>query len=392
MEIKTLDTILTGICDAFDALISPRKISRTNTNIIYLIFKAVAKGFEVINNVCVVLSNKFDPATCSEEDLESVASLVGTERLQGSATGLHVLVTNTKEVTLTLPAGTYTYKQNDDVSFSFDVLSDTEIPAQGYVTFIAMSDKIGQFPVTEQSELPVETEEMVPDGIKFSCTANTNLQGRLPETDLEFRKRILEGYDGQDSMVELEYKLRNLPYLFDCRVRFNNTTNDLIYDGITVPPFHAVIFFSGEPKEEIADIIAGKMLFPTVQTNDSVTLEYHNEVLLSGVQEYHIIPFRNLEFSIEVSYKVNDQYLSDSSAREAMQKVLNLAFISEAHTSDYITENDVYGVLDSLMLAGLTVLDVNLKVSGVAQPYIDVPISRIPKLTAVEFNNVATGA
>ena len=33
-----------------------------------------AKGYEVINNVCVVLSNKFDPANCSDEDLVSVVA------------------------------------------------------------------------------------------------------------------------------------------------------------------------------------------------------------------------------------------------------------------------------------------------------------------------------
>ena len=388
MEIKTFDTILTGLCDSFDELISPKKITRTNTNIIYLMFKAVAKGFEVINNVCVVLSNKFDPATCSEEDLESVASLVGTERLQGSATGLHIVVSNTKDVSLTLPSGTYTYKQSDDVSFSFDVLTDTVITAQSYVTFIAMSDKIGRFPVTEQSEISVDTEETVPDGIKFSCTDNENLQGKLPETVIEFRKRILEGYEGQDAMVELELSLRNLPYLFDCRVRFNNTSENQTYDGITVPPYHAVIFFSGEAKEEIADIIARKMLFPTVQTNDSVTLEYHNDVLLSGVQEYYIVPFRALEFGIAVSYKVNEQYIMDASAKEAMTKALNLAFISESHDSDFITENDVYAVLNGLSLAGLTVLDANLVHGGNEVPYINVPISRIPKLTGITYNNV----
>ena len=387
MEIKTFDTILTGICDAFDALISPRKISRTNTNIIYLIFKAVAKGFEVINNVCVVLSNKFDPATCSEEDLESVASLVGTERLQGSATGLHVLVTNTKEVTLTLHAGTYTYKQSDDVSFSFDVLSDTEIPAQGYVTFIAMSDKIGQFPVTEQSELPVETEETVPDGIKFSCTVNTNLQGRLPETDLEFRKRILEGYDGQDSMVELEYKLRNLPYLFDCRVRFNNSDSTQTYEGIEVPPYNAVIFYSGEIKNEIANVIASKILCPTVQTQDSVKITYRSDTLLSGEQDYYLIPFRKLEFGIEVTYKVNLEYLANDTAQSEMRKALNLAFISEAHDMDYIKESYIYEVLNGLNLAGLDILDVNLSTGGATVPYITVPVSKVPQLTSVSFIN-----
>ena len=130
------------------------------------------------------------------------------------------------------------------------------------------------------------------------------------------------------------------------------------------------------------------MLFPTVQTNDSVTLEYHNDVLLSGVQEYYIVPFRALKFGIEVSYKVNEQYIMDATAKEEMTKALNLAFISESHDSDFITENDVYAVLNGLSLAGLTVLDVNLVQNGNEVPYINVPISRIPKLTGITYHNV----
>jgi hypothetical protein len=189
-------------------------------------------------------------------------------------------------------------------------------------------------------------------------------------------------------MVELELALRNLPYLFDCRVRFNNTSESQTYDGITIPPYHAVIFFSGEAKEEITDIIARKMLFPTVQTNDSVTLEYHNAILLSGVQEYHIIPFHSLNFGIKVSYPLHEQYITDFLAQGEMTKALNLAFISESHDSDFITENDVYTVLNGLSLAGLTVLDVNLMQGGNEVPYINIPISRIPKLTGITYNNV----
>ena len=85
MQLMTFNESLTKLCDDFDELILPRKIARSKTNIIYLLFKAIAKGYEIINNVCVVLSNKFDPANCSEEDLVSVASLVGTEKLKGSA-------------------------------------------------------------------------------------------------------------------------------------------------------------------------------------------------------------------------------------------------------------------------------------------------------------------
>ena len=117
MELKTFDTILTTICDSFDSLIAPRTIARSNTNIIYLIFKAAAKGYEIINNVCVVLCKNFDPLYCSDGDLTSSASIVGTERHKGSATGLHITITNNGSVSVTLLAGLYTYSLYDYTKF-----------------------------------------------------------------------------------------------------------------------------------------------------------------------------------------------------------------------------------------------------------------------------------
>ena len=45
MQIITYNEALTQICDWFDSVIAPRTIARTNTNIIYLIFKAFAKAW-----------------------------------------------------------------------------------------------------------------------------------------------------------------------------------------------------------------------------------------------------------------------------------------------------------------------------------------------------------
>ena len=162
MQILTFDEILTKICDDFDTLISPKKIARTNTNILYLVFKAISKGFEIINNVCVELSNKFDPASCSEEDLQSVADLVGTERLKGSATGLLINITNTSNENVTLLAGTYTYKYDDDVSFTGTVLSDTVISALNTLSLIFMSDSTDSYPITEQSHIKTSLTAHLP--------------------------------------------------------------------------------------------------------------------------------------------------------------------------------------------------------------------------------------
>lgn len=384
MTLLSFDEILTVICDKFDELIAPKKISRSNTNIIYLIFKAVSKGLEIINSVCVVLNNKFDPEKCSVEDLNSVSSLVGTERLKGSGSGLHILATNNGEATVTLLAGVYTYEFDADTKFVFEVFEDTDILAGSYVTYIAMSEQIGSYPVTAQSEIVVSSVRIVPRDIKFSCTNNSALLGTAPETDLEFRKRILNKYDGQDSMVELENTLRNLPYFFDCRVKFNNALIPEEYDGITIPPFTACIFYSGSPKSEVAGIIANKIICPTVALADAVAVDYENSVFISGKHTFYLNPFSTTNFSVNILYRVDEQLIANDEAKERMRTALYQYFLPEVH-KDYVREDDVYNVLEDLNMAGVTILGVNLVSGGSTVDYVDVPLSRIPKLDEVNF-------
>lgn len=384
MILMSFDEILTYICDSFDSLITPKKIARSNTNIIYLMFKAISKGLEVINSVCVVLSNKFNPAKCSVEDLNSVASLVGTERLLGSASGLHILATNNGDSAVTLYAGVYEYAFDDDTKFVFELFEDTEIAVGGHETFIAMSENIGSYPVTAQAGIALTSLQPISPDIVFSCTNNSNLLGTAPETDLEFRKRILNRYDGQDSITELENQLHNLPYLFDCRVKFNNDVVDVTYGDVTIPPFTAVIFFSGSPRSEMADVIANKLICPTLQTENSIALEYESDVFVSGKQIFYINPFGNLDFNVEVLYKVDEQYISDSKARQQIEEGLNKRFIAEVH-EDYVREDDIYNTIEALNIAGVTVLGVNLYVGEDKVDYINIPVSKIPHLNHVEF-------
>lgn len=384
MELKTFDTILTELCDAFDALITPKSIQRSNTNIIYLVFKAIAKGYEVINNTCVVLSNKFNPVSCTVEDLDSITSLVGTERLLGSASGLHIIVTNNADTATVLRAGMYTYNMNDDVSFTFEVLAGTTIVAGGNATYIAMSNSIGSYAVTAQADISVTSDQTIPQDLSFSCTANSSLLGTSAETDLEFRKRVLEGYENQSTVVELQTALHNLSYLFDAQVKFNNTLDNIVYDGMTIPPFTAVIFYSGSPRTEIASVIARYLICPTLALSGAVDVVYSSPVFVGGGHTYHINPFQNTTFSINVQYRLDSIYLSSYTMEESIRSALNLRYLSEVH-EDFIREGDVYDVVTALNLTGFTLLNVDLLQDGVAVSYIEVPISRIPKLVAVTF-------
>jgi hypothetical protein len=387
MEIKTFDTILTGLCDAFDSLISPRSIARTNKNIVYLMFKAIAKGFEVINNICVVLSNKFDPENCSEEDLLSVASIVGTEFYKGSASGLHIIITNNNSEAVTLLQGEYYYSLDDDTSFMFEVNEEVSIEAGSYIDVIAMSEKIGSYPVTQQSSIDITSEQAIPDKVAFSCTDNSSLLGTSAETNLEFRKRILEQTDRQNTLVELETALKNLPYLFDCKLKFNDTYDDIEFDGYTIPPYSMIIFYSGSPRNEIAEKIAEYSIFPTVQTEDSKPVYFYDDVFTDGKYTAYINPFKKTNFSVNVQYKINNTFISDYDAKAFIRTALTNAYVSEVH-EDYVKEDDIYNIITGLSLSGIEILNVNLIVDGNAVDYVEVPLSRIPQLDEVTFTKV----
>lgn len=384
MKIKTFDTILNELCDVFDSLITPKKIARTNANIIYLLFKALAKGFEIINNVCVVLSYKFDPRNCDSSDLESSASLVGTERYKGSGSGLKITITNNGEVPCTLLQGVYNYKFNDDITFSFEILEEIEIRQGSYITVIAMSENIGRFPVTTQTDIEITSEQDINSDLVFSCTDNSALLGTLPETDLELRERILTRVDRQNSFVELETVIKNLPYIFDCQIKYNNDFSSVTYDNIVIPPQTALICYSGAIKEELANKVCEHILCSTVQTEDSKEVKFYSDVFVNGFYPVYFTPFKKTQYQAEVTLKIEGVFVNFYEITKEIRTTLFNNFISEVHT-DYVKEEELYNAIKALNLTGVNILGLNLIYNGEKVSFIEVPLTRIPELTDVTF-------
>lgn len=386
ITVKTFDTILTEICDAFDTLIRPRKITRSNTNIIYLILKACAKGYEIINNVCVVVYNKFDPANCDMDDLNSVADIVGTERYQASASGLRIIASNTStEEDAVLPVGTYTYKQSEESIFEFEVTSPVTIEKEGYHLFVAMSTTTGSHYVTEQDSISVESTADIPSDISFSCADNSNLQGVPAETDAEFRSRVLLKPDREHTMVELETSIKNLPYVFDCQLRYNTTLNPVVYDEYTIPPHTALLLVSGEIKNEIAEIFAKKVICPSLETATSTPVFYYNNIFADGAFKVNVVPFTKVPFDIEVEYKIDPVYAKQEDVENSIRTKLRNRFISEVH-EDYIKEDYIWQALSSLDYAGVEILSVNIIYGGTRVDYLEVGITKIAELNDVSFS------
>lgn len=383
MEIKTFDTILTEICDYFDSLILPKSIQRSNTNIIYLIFKALAKGWEIINNVCVVLNNKFNPVLCSEEDLVSLGKIVGTKQRAGSVSGLQILAYNKDILPAVLLAGDYTYSFSSDIIFNFHVDVDTEIPAESSVSFVALSEEIGSYPVTAQTEIKITSEEAIPASVVFSCTENSSLLGHEEETILEFRKRINTDVNRQDTVNELKEKLLALPYVFDCSLVFNQSEVPATISDYTIPPYYLLIIIStAKYTDEIAKIVAENTIYPTVQTNDSHEVRYTSDVFASGYYPVYLNDFTKKDFSVVLTANVDSSYASST----VLSSKITLALMSKFNTNvhrDLITTEDIFLAIESLGLAGFTLLSVAFEVDNALVNYINFSRTELPNITSV---------
>lgn len=386
MQIKTFNEILTEICDDFDNLITPKTIARTNTNIIYLMFKAIAKGYEVIHNLVVALHNKYNPAYCSDEDLESTAMLVGTERLRGSYTGLEIVVINNKDTSVTLLAGEYVYELDEDTKFKFTVKEDTDIGVSQTASFIALTDIVGRFPVTAQASIEVTADVDIDADVSFSCTDNYSLLGTKEETSLEFRKRILSDTSRQDVISELELKLKNLPYIFDCSIFFNETLEVVTVGDVTIPPYYMLILLSGEPRSEIARIVAESGIYPTVEVNPDNFVEYENSVFASGSYKVYYGLFSAYEYTANIIYTADENFITPSVAEERMFSFLITAMSGNTRKPE-VTENDIYNALEELNLEGVKILSVELYVGTNRVPYVSVPDDKIAKLISVSFGD-----
>ncbi len=385
MELKTFDTILTEICDDFDSLISPKTMSRSNTNIFYLIFKAVAKGWEVINNVCVALNNKFNPVNCSDDDLVSTGKLVGTKMRSGSVSGLRISAFNTDMLPVTLPAGTFIYQFDTDTQFIFTVDNPVTINSETSDYFTALSDKVGAFHVTQQEAITITTENStIPVSLVFSCTDNQPLLGHDPETILEFRQRVNTDTERQDAINELKEKLLELPYVYDCSLIFNQSESDMIVGDFTIPPYYLLIVISTAMyTNEIADIVAQSAIYPTVNVeNESHEVEYVNSVFASGSYKVYLNDFVKKQFSITLQATVDSAYNTSSNVKNRIESALMNVFNSNVYRAD-ITAEDVFNEINKLGLAGVKVLSVTFTVGSSTTNYISFNKTELPELTNV---------
>ena len=389
MTIVSFDEVLTVICDEYDRLIAPKKIRRSNKNIIYLIFKACAKGYELISNIIYSLDGKFDPARCQDSDLLSVAKIVGTELIEGNGSGLIVFVTNNDPSSeQILYSGRYIYKFNDDIRFFLDVLSDTSIAATESVQFAAFSENKGSFPITSQGSLVFEREDEadINPMLSFSCLENSTILGSVDETLYEFRKRILTDNTRSDIIKRLEIAIKNKPYIFEASIFFNQYDVEVTVGDITVPPYKMLLTLLGYPRDEIAELIASQCIYQTVEVPDNGgVLKYLSDNMAGGAYEVFYKNFDFIEYTVIIDYRYDSRLVLKSVAESDINLAL-MPYKNPTKRTQVIKENIFYNLVDDLNIPSLNVLNVTIKQDDVEIPYLDVNISAIGKLAVVVLN------
>lgn len=389
MTIISFDEVLNAICDEYDRLIAPKKIRRSSKNIIYLLLKACAKGYELIANVIYALDGKFDPARCQDADLTSIAKIVGTEMIEGNGSGLIVRVTNTNPVEdVVLSAGRYIYTFNADIRFFLDIISDTEIANTETKQFAAFSENKGSFHITTQSSITLvrEDEEDINPDIVFSCDDNVSILGSVDETLFDFRKRMLTDISRSDILQRLEIAIKNKPYIFDATLFFNQSDEAVLVGTTSVAPYKMLITLLGYPRDELAELVASHCIYQTVEVEENGgTLRYISPNMAGGAYEVHYKNFDEKLYDVIVDYRYDSRLSFKSRIDTEITKALATYKFPTKRTA-LIKENIFYNLIENLNLPSVELLNITLEIDGVEVPYIDINKTCIGKLDTLVLN------
>ena len=394
LESRSIDEETTGLADAFDNLVAPKKIWRNHNNKLYLVLRAFGAGKVGITDAALALRNRYDPLYCEDTDLYSTAKLVGTDFKQGTGSIVRITILN-KDAALArvLPAGVYNYQSASGMIFFFETANDYEFDPRESRVVSAISRKKGSFPVAQNAAINLFRGDgaSINKSFVFSCEDNSGQLGYVDESAYDFRVRILNDASRQDHIRELELKIRNLPNIFECNLIMNESAEPREYDGLPLGPKELLVTITGVPTDKIADIVAGEVLYTTHITDPENVVYYYNELYVNGRYPVYYRFHTTTDFSLSILYQYDQDKLKASQIEEAVRTLFKPYTHAVTHI-DVFSEEDAYKILSNLNLPNVRILDANvLNDADEEVPYIRIPRTRLPRLTGITFTAVETG-
>ena len=392
MRDKSIDELLEVIEDAFDAAIAPKMIVRNTRNKMHLMFKADAAGYAVLNRSVLALSQRFNPELCDEADLDTVGKIVGTERIAGKVSSLQITAANSSlSGNATLAAGVYQYRSSSGEVFTFTVPTDRLFSPSESKVYYAVSADIGAYRVLSvlNASLTRADSASIPSDFIFSCSDNLRLLGRAEEDSLAFRKRLISAADRDDIVNEIELAIKDIPNIYECNCLFNHGIVDAVIDGITLKPRELLIVITGVPSQALADAVATRCHYLTHMVDAANVVYFESPRLVNGRYPVYFKYHDATDYTVSVAYAYDSTKVKQAQAEAGIGALLEGLMEQNTHT-DSITEKDVYDALEGISLASVSILNVDLAVGGSSVPYVAVPRTRVPRLTAVTYNGTDT--
>lgn len=392
MRDRSIDEILEIIENAFDASIAPKTVVRNNRNKMHLMFKADAAGYAVLNRSVLSLSQRFNPELCDESDLDTVGKIVGTERIAGKASSLQITAANSSLASnATLAAGTYQYRSSSGEVFAFAVPTDKLFAPSESKVYYAMSVDIGAYRVLSVLNATLTRADgvSIPSDFIFSCSDNMRLLGRAEEDSLAFRKRLISAADRDDIVNEIELAIKDIPNIYECNCLFNHGIIDAVVDGITLKPRELLIVITGVPTEDLASAVATRCHYLTHMVDEANVVYFESPRLVGGRYPVYFKYHDTTDYTISVAYSYDSTKVKQAQAEAGIGAALEGLMEQNTH-ADTITEKDVYDALENIDLVSVSILNVDLAVGGASVPYVAVPRTRVPRLTAVAYTGTDT--
>jgi len=386
---KSFDELLTIEEDAFDASISPSYVKRVDNNKLHLIFKANAAGHKVLMNSILTVRNRYDPLYCEVSDLKSLATMLGTKYKSGKKSIVQVTVVNSSVASAaTLVAGVYQFTSSSGEKFYFTLATDVLFSALEYLVYSMSSANLGAFAVSASTSLSVSRSDggTIDGNFVFSCVDNVANLGYGAETDAEFRVRVSTDTSRQDQLNRIQEDIKGLTSIFECNLMFNASTNNAVYDGITLAPKELLVVLTGVPSADVAEIIASYTCYKTHMVSSGLVVNYLNDLYVGGVYPVYYKFHDTTPYALSITYEYRTN-TKQTQVEAAFNTLLNIFKTSNTHV-DRITEEDFYTCLKACTIASVKVLSISILVGGTEVGYVTIPKTRIPKLTDVAYTSV----
>lgn len=384
----TLDEEITGVVDTFEE-ITKYKILRDNSNKLYLILKSIAAGFNKIRDIVVTLKNRFNPAFCSEEDLETIMKITGISRIESKPSSVQVMIENQGDSDALMPPGVYWFTSTSGDIFEAAKEKALTVHAHETTSFLFFSEMKGSFHVMDQDNISVALKSGVPidSNITFRTLDNSLMLGNAEESWTDVRKRLITSEDRQDTLKEMEIEIRNLPTIYECNLIFNpGVSDEVLEDQTTLPAKTLLIILTGIATPEIAEIVASKTLYSTLKVTESQVVYYYNDLFIDGRFPVYYKNHSIFEYYLAISFIFYPQEISLENAKDSLSAAYSHLKVN-VHQKDRITEKDMYSL--SKDTEGIVIIKIFLQkiVNGEKKTVrvLDVPKMAIPRLADIDY-------